>query len=96
MVVLSDAFEDFERVWNGFMGPTSGFYHVMLDVHRYQVFSPGDIKLNPTEHIQLACSEGPRLRNADKWTVVGEWTGAQTELVVPVPWCGVVGGAGLS
>lgn len=92
LVVLSDAFEDFESRWNGFMAPQSSFYHVMLDVHRYQIFTSGDIQLNPTEHIQLACNEGRRLRNADKWTVVGEWTGAQTEFVVPIPLlrCGAV------
>lgn len=80
LVVLHDAFLGFET-WNGFMSPQSPQYHVMLDTHLYQIFSQGGVNMNPTEHIQAACSNGPRLRNADKWTVVGEWTGAQTEFV---------------
>lgn len=82
VVVLHDAFEDFQS-WNGFMAPQSHWYHVMLDTHRYQIFSQGDLNLNPTQHIQEACARGIRLRSADKWTVVGEWTGAQTEFVNP-------------
>jgi glucan 1,3-beta-glucosidase len=81
LVVIHDAFLDFESYWNGFMGPRTSQYHVMLDVHRYQIFGQAEVNLNPTQHIQRACDDGRRLRNADKWTVVGEWTGAQTELV---------------
>ena len=82
LVVLHDAFGGLES-WNGFMPPDSSYQHVMLDTHRYQIFSQEDVNLSPTNHIYLACEDGRRLRNADKWTVVGEWTGAQTEFVNP-------------
>lgn len=79
LVVLHDAFEDFETYWNGFMNSQSSSYNVMLDTHQYQIFSPEEVSRNPTEHIAYACSLGPRLRRTDKYTVVGEWTGGQTE-----------------
>jgi glucan 1,3-beta-glucosidase len=78
VMVFHDAFQGIEY-WNGFMGPGSGQYHVMLDVHRYQIFSQGEVDLTPTGHIQTACAQGPPLRNADKWTIVGEWSGALTD-----------------
>lgn len=83
LVVLHDAFQDFLGSWNGFMSPGSGKNHVMLDTHLYQIFNAGDVSRNPTQHIEAACNDGRRLRNADKWTIVGEWTGAQTEFVPP-------------
>lgn len=79
LVVLHDAFEDFETYWNGFMNAQSSNYYVMLDTHQYQIFSPEEVSRNPTEHIAHACGLGPKLQRADKWTVVGEWTGGQTE-----------------
>lgn len=78
LVIIHDAFQGLE-FWDGFMSPQTSQYHVMLDVHRYQIFSQPDVNLNPKQHIQEACDDGRRLRNADKWTVVGEWTGGQTE-----------------
>ena len=83
VVVIHDAFQDYLGAWNGFMSPASSQYHVMLDTHLYQIFSQGEVSRNPTEHNQAACEQGFRLRNTDKWTVVGEWTGAQTEFVPP-------------
>lgn len=83
VVVFHDAFQDFVNGWNGFMSPATGKHHVMLDTHFYQIFNQGELSRNPTEHNQAACSDGRRLRNTDKWTVVGEWTGAQTEFVPP-------------
>lgn len=83
LVVLHDAFQDFLSGWNGFMSPGSGKNHVMLDTHLYQIFNQGEVSRNPTEHNQAACTDGRRLREADKWTIVGEWTGAQTEFVPP-------------
>lgn len=83
LVVFHDAFQDFVNGWNGFMSPGSGYSHVMLDTHFYQIFNQGELSRKPTEHIQAACGDGRRLRTTDKWTIVGEWTGAQTEFVSP-------------
>lgn len=78
-VVIHDAFEDFETFWNGFMNSQSSDYNVILDTHQYQIFSPREVSRSPTEHIAYACSLVSKLQRTDKWTVVGEWTGAQTE-----------------
>lgn len=61
------------------MNIQSGDYNVMMDTHQYQIFSPGEVARNPAEHIAAACGLAPKLQNTDKWTVVGEWTGGQTE-----------------
>ena len=35
--------------------------------------------MSPSEHVGAACALGPQLSGTDKWTIVGEWTGAQTD-----------------
>ena len=79
VVVIQDAFEDIDSFWNGFMNGASGDNNVMLDTHQYQIFSDGQVAQSPDEHISAACALGPMVAGTDKWTVVGEWTGAQTE-----------------
>ncbi|KAI9838903.1 MAG: hypothetical protein M1819_004111 [Sarea resinae] len=78
-VVIHDAFEDPLDFWNGFMNIQSGVWHVILDTHCYQIFDTNQIAFSPTEHISAACAEGNELAQLDKWTIVGEWTGAQTD-----------------
>lgn len=79
VVVIHDAFQDFSGYWNGFMAPQTGTRHVMVDTHQYQIFNEAQISLNPAQHVAAACLVGDQLIGTDKWTVVGEWTGAQTE-----------------
>ncbi len=79
VVVIHDAFLNIDSYWNGFMNPASGVNDVMLDTHIYQVFSPGQVAMSPCEHVQNACAQGPSIAGTDKWLVVGEWTGAQTD-----------------
>ena len=81
LVVIHDAFLDFQQYWNGNMNTQSGKRNVMLDTHQYQIFTQDGVNQNPTQHVNSACAIGPRIRSTDKWTVVGEWTGAQTESV---------------
>jgi glucan 1,3-beta-glucosidase len=78
-VVIHDAFFDPISYWNGFMGPGSGVNNVMLDHHNYQIFSDGEVAMSPQQHVSAACSSGPNFRQCDKWLVIGEWTGAQTD-----------------
>lgn len=78
-VVFSDAFLDVQDYWNGFMGPGSGINNVIIDTHIYQIFSDGEVGRKPCEHVQNACEKGPKLAGTDKWVIVGEWTGAQTD-----------------
>lgn len=79
VVVIHDAFQDITNFWNGFMNVESGVNHVMLDTHQYQIFDQGQVSQSPSQHVRSACNIGPKLASTDKWTVVGEWTGAQTD-----------------
>ena len=74
-VVIHDAFQPSLSYWNGFM--SSG--DVMLDTHQYQVFNQDQLTLDTNGHVKAACAKGPELAGLDKWTVVGEWTGATTD-----------------
>ncbi|KAI9758610.1 MAG: hypothetical protein M4579_002986 [Chaenotheca gracillima] len=79
-VTIHDAFQDVSSYWNGFMNSDAGTNNVILDTHQYQIFSPDQVGLSPDDHISTACNYGKNeLGNVDKWTVVGEWTGAQTD-----------------
>lgn len=78
-VVIHDAFENIDSYWNGFMNQQSGVNNVILDTHIYQIFSQDQIALNPCAHVQAACANSAPLASTDKWTIVGEWTGAQTD-----------------
>jgi glucan 1,3-beta-glucosidase len=78
-VVIHDAFEDIQSYWNGFMNPASGVNDVILDTHIYQIFSDAEVAMKPCEHVQVACGQASSLAGTDKWTIVGEWTGAQTD-----------------
>ena len=80
VTVIHDAFEEFQAYWNGFMTPaSSGDQNVLLDTHQYQVFTPGQVAMSTADHVAAACALGPQLAGTDKWTIVGEWTGAQTD-----------------
>ena len=79
VVTIHDAFQDIDSYWNGFMNQASGVDYVMLDTHQYQVFSTGQVAMSPSQHVAAACALGPQVSGTDKWTIVGEWTGAQTD-----------------
>ena len=81
-VVIHDAFQqapDLNTNWNNFMVPSTGFHKVILDTHQYQIFTTQEVSLDPPTHIKSACALGINLTRTDLWTVVGEWTGAQTD-----------------
>ncbi|KAI4253219.1 MAG: hypothetical protein LQ352_003819 [Teloschistes flavicans] len=75
-VTFHDAFQDFSTYWTSF---GSGDSDLMIDTHQYQIFSPGEVGRSPSEHVSTACGLGPKLASTNKWIVVGEWTGAQTD-----------------
>ena len=75
-VVIHDAFQPITS-WNGFM--KSGFNNVILDTHQYQVFSPEQVAMSIDSHVSAACGLGKQIAASDKWTVVGEWSGARTD-----------------
>ncbi|KAL8994223.1 MAG: hypothetical protein Q9169_005739 [Polycauliona sp. 2 TL-2023] len=72
-VALHDAFQ---TDWSQFGG---GVDNVMIDTHQYQIFSPDEVGLSPSQHVSRACDLGPKLASTNKWIVVGEWSGAQTD-----------------
>ncbi|GAM38244.1 hypothetical protein TCE0_033f08817 [Talaromyces pinophilus] len=77
-LTLHDGFQDI-GFWNGFMGPGSGVWNVMMDTHHYEVFDSGLLSLDINGHTQTACAFGSKVADTDKWTIVGEWTGAMTD-----------------
>ncbi|MCJ1476332.1 exo-1,3-beta-glucanase [Lambiella insularis] len=79
VVTIHDAFEDITSYWNGFMNTQAGVNNVMLDTHIYQIFDQGQVSQTPSQHVASACAAASQLSGTDKWTIVGEWTGAQTD-----------------
>ncbi|KAG6889978.1 hypothetical protein C0995_012938 [Termitomyces sp. Mi166 len=61
VLVISDAFQGLDY-WQGFM-PTPDWQGVMMDIHKYQMFSVA----------------GSALSSSSLWTIVGEWTPAATD-----------------
>ncbi|KAF2127961.1 glycoside hydrolase family 5 protein [Dothidotthia symphoricarpi CBS 119687] len=78
-VIMSDAFKA-PNTWNGFLTPSdNNAQNVVLDHHEYQVFDNGLLRLSPLQHQQHVCSTAESYNGADKWTFVGEWSGAMTD-----------------
>lgn len=79
-VVLHDGFIR-PNQWNGFLTPSdNNAQNVAIDHHEYQVFNNDLLKLSPAQHSQKVCELADSYGGADKWTFVGEWTGAMTDL----------------
>lgn len=78
-VVLHDGFVPTES-WNGFMSEATGVWFVMMDTHHYEVFDNGLLALDVNSHAKTACEfANQHAVTTDKWTIVGEWTGAMTD-----------------
>lgn len=78
-IVLHDGFMPTES-WNGFMSEFTGVWYVMMDTHHYEVFDYGMLALDTASHVSTACGfVNDHVLHSDKWTVVGEWTGAMTD-----------------
>ncbi|KAF5014940.1 hypothetical protein F66182_13903, partial [Fusarium sp. NRRL 66182] len=59
-LTMHDGFQDIS-FWNGFMGPNSGVWNVMMDTHHYEVFDNGLLSLDTTGHTQAACAFGSKV-----------------------------------
>ncbi|KAH9880942.1 hypothetical protein IAQ61_001236 [Plenodomus lingam] len=78
-VILGDGFMP-PSSWNGFLTPSDGSaLNVAMDHHEYQIFDNKFIKWSPAQHIDYVCTNADTYNGADKWTFVGEWTGAMTD-----------------
>jgi len=74
-LTVHDAFEGV-GYWNSW---GDGMWWTMLDTHHYEVFDVSQLQMSPTDHVSSACSFGGTMRGGNKWTISGEWTGAQTD-----------------
>ncbi|CAI9630229.1 glycoside hydrolase family 5 protein [Alternaria burnsii] len=78
-VILSDGFVA-PNTWNGFLTPSdANAVNVAMDHHDYQVFDSNLLRMSPADHVGYTCSNSESYNGADKWTFVGEWTGAMTD-----------------
>lgn len=77
-VMLHDGFWD--PSWlNNFLTPQdNGAQGVIVDHHDYQIFG-GGVGMSVEQHRQQTCNSIDNYRNSDKWTIVGEWSGALTD-----------------
>lgn len=57
----------------------SGMSNLLLDTHHYEIFDNGGVRMGINDHISTACGFGASMATNNKWTVAGEWTGAQTD-----------------
>ncbi|KAJ5929164.1 CAZyme family GH5 [Penicillium verhagenii] len=78
-VVLHDGFMPTES-WNGFMSESTGVWYVMMDTHHYEVFDSSLLAMDVKAHASNVCNfVDQHVLHSDKWTIVGEWTGAMTD-----------------
>ncbi|KAL5486001.1 hypothetical protein ACEPAI_7045 [Sanghuangporus weigelae] len=79
-IMIGDAFLGVQN-WEGFLTYPSA-QGVMMDYHEYQIFSVDELSRSNDEHISFACSLISGLADFDQnnlWTVVGEWSTANTD-----------------
>ncbi|CAD6888409.1 unnamed protein product [Tilletia controversa] len=78
-VVLHNAFRN-ASYWNGAFQPPV-YQNVVMDIHRYTMFSPGQNAWSHNERLQFVCSLRSELRNSARnlWTIIGEWTTAPND-----------------
>ncbi|KAF2739727.1 glycoside hydrolase [Polyplosphaeria fusca] len=77
--MIHDGFWD--PAWlNGFLSPSdNNAQNVIVDHHEYQIFDPYLVSLSASQHRTLVCNSVNNYANSDKWTIVGEWSGAMTD-----------------
>lgn len=78
-VMLHDGFWD--PAWlNTVLTPSdNNAQGVIMDHHEYQIFDPNLMAMSPAQHRQQVCAAVDGYSHSDKWTVVGEWSGAMTD-----------------
>jgi len=74
-ITIHDAFQGV-TAWNGW---GSGMGNLLLDTHHYEIFDTGSLQMSSSDHVGTACGFGGQMASSNKWTIAGEWTGAQTD-----------------
>ncbi|KAG6877963.1 hypothetical protein C0992_008910 [Termitomyces sp. T32_za158] len=79
-VILSDAFQGL-AYWRdqGFMASPSSYQGVIMDTHKYQMFTDQDVAKTDQDHIKAACQSSVELTQTTLWTIVGEWSAAASD-----------------
>lgn len=78
-MILHDGFLNPEWM-NSFLTPQdNGAQGVIVDHHEYTIFDDALTALSVQERQALTCNNIDKYRNSDKWTIVGEWSGAVTD-----------------
>lgn len=76
-VIVHDAFRE-QNYWDDkFHVPD--FWGVVIDHHRYQMFSTDELARSIDEHVDHACQQGNLTKTESHWTVTGEWSAALTD-----------------
>ncbi|KAH7135753.1 glycoside hydrolase superfamily [Dendryphion nanum] len=78
-VMLHDGFWD--PAWlNNFLTPwDNNAQNVIVDHHEYQIFDSGLLTFSTQQHLEQVCKSTEGYSHSDKWTIVGEWSGALTD-----------------
>ncbi|EAT86439.2 hypothetical protein HBH56_030420 [Parastagonospora nodorum] len=78
-IMFHDGFE--VPSWmNGFLTPQdNNAQNVIVDHHEYQIFDKDLLAFSVEQHLGLMCDSANNLHSSDKWTIVGEWSGALTD-----------------
>lgn len=77
--MFHDGFQQ-TNTYNGFLTPSDNNAHnVVIDHHEYSCFSDALVALQPWEHRQHVCNNKYAYYGSDKWSIVGEWSGAMTD-----------------
>ncbi|KAK3044287.1 hypothetical protein LTS18_001695, partial [Coniosporium uncinatum] len=74
-ITFHDAFQGVTS-WNNW---GNGMWNLILDTHHYEIFDSGALQMGIDEHVKTACGFGNQMASNNKWTIAGEWTGAQTD-----------------
>lgn len=79
VVVFQDGFRS-PSSYNNFLTPSDqNSQNVAIDHHDYQVFDNYLVGLSRKGHVDQTCKSSGSYFGADKWTFVGEWSGAMTD-----------------
>ncbi|KAF2744704.1 glycoside hydrolase family 5 protein [Sporormia fimetaria CBS 119925] len=76
-VVLHDGFMGSSWMDEFLTPDDNGARFVVVDFHYYQVFDAYLNSVSPDKHREMACSASGSSK--DKWSIVGEWSGAMTD-----------------
>lgn len=78
VVMIQDGFQD-DYTYNGWLTSADDCQNVALDHHEYQCFTDQLVAMQPWQHRQYVCNNAWTYSDADKWTIVGEWSAAMTD-----------------